>query len=120
MAPTWNRLGRGNVSVRVNEFLLFGKSGLSALEGLGFLWVRLIHDHTVRVRASRDDHSGVGTTFHNSTVIHNILREVLVVASIGILKLRFTLYDSWGGGKIIATNLALVLSCEHLKSKRKW
>ena len=41
-----------------------------------WLWLAFIHDHSIWISASWNDHSGIGASSLNSPVMHDILREV--------------------------------------------
>ena len=44
-----------------------------------FFRVALVHDHSIRVSSCGNNHSSVGATPLDSSIVHNILWEVLTI-----------------------------------------
>ena len=76
MEAARNGLGRRDVPVRINIAALGARSErffeTGPLFGNGFL-----HHHGVGIRSSGYDHRGIGRTAHHTSVVGDILREVL-------------------------------------------
>jgi len=73
----WDWLWSWDVSIGIDVLgPLCALAGLleSALLGLG-----LLHDHCVWVCASRDDHRCISAASHDTSVVHNVLGEVLSI-----------------------------------------
>lgn len=44
-----------------------------------FFRVALVHDHSIWVSSCRNDHSSVGAPSLDSSIVHNVLWEVLTI-----------------------------------------
>lgn len=75
-----------------------------------FLWVVLALvglKQLIRVGSRRDDHSGVGASPEDTSIMHDILRNVFrLTNSVGVLILLFALDDSWCRRKTIVLVVA--------------
>lgn len=43
------------------------------------LWITLIHNHSIWIGSRWDDHSSIGATPLNSSIMHDVLWEVLTI-----------------------------------------
>ena len=72
-----NWLRGRNLTIRVDVLSFF--SADTGFFKCPLFWVTLIHDHSIWIGSRGDDHGSVGATSHNSSVMHNILWEILSI-----------------------------------------
>jgi hypothetical protein len=75
MESSWNWFRTWDITIWIvilgsSAFLLSSKSSRLS-------WIVLLHNHGVWVSTSWNDHSSIGATSHDSSIMHDILWEVL-------------------------------------------
>jgi hypothetical protein len=98
------------------SFNVTGEEFFSCLSALLFLLFRIVFslvrmEELVGVRASRDNHGGVGASTEHTLIVHNIVRGVLLSAymTIRILVLGLGLHYTGSSCKTLRSTLLMLL-----------
>lgn len=136
LAPI-NRFGGRDVTVGIighfTDFPVGHHCGLESCNGGILLCLGCGGAKSIGVRASRDNHGGIGVTLLHSLIVHNILGEVLSIAKIRLLKSNhllnvlsirvfesvFSLYDTGLGRKVSLSGHCALIVHQHLFAKFK-
>jgi len=75
MKSSWNWFRTWDITIWID--ILWSSSSLLSSKSSWLSWIVLLHNHSVWVSTSWNDHSSVGATSHDSSIMHDVLWEVL-------------------------------------------